>query len=261
MGHERTGSLPKSQRWRDLVEQIAHFGAPGDQIPDIARQTLRNVRSRLRQIDRDTGVKAAFEFLLNLAVALRSQNAQQALSATGIQASGQPTPLSLAKALSGWVAARQGSAEYGGIAQGAAADAIAEWSRKRQDQGRLFSATDDPFEAWHDMGTGSGFCEVARLYFARLTERHLNYYLEREASAVLPSIEERDNFQKHLRQHLEEISQHAFETARITQSFAAGWFNRNTARGVPGDKEITGFLLRAFGKIREELLREAENNG
>jgi hypothetical protein len=109
---------------------------------------------------------------------------------------------------------------------------------------------------WKRASNGAGFCELSRLFFAKFTERYLNYFLEREASAALPTIEDRERFREQLRQHVDQISQHAFETAKITQSFAAGWYNRHARQGRPAHREVEQFLSRAFGKIREELLRE-----
>ena len=60
-----------------------------------------------------------------------------------------------------------------------------------------------------------------------------------------------------LEDHVDVVSHHAFETARITQSFAAGWFNRYASQGMPTADEISGFLSHSVGKLREELRREA----
>jgi hypothetical protein len=45
---------------------------------------------------------------------------------------------------------------------------------------------------------------------------------------------------------------------RITQSFAAGWFNAHTRDRLPDAKEVEGFVGLAFGKLRDELRREGE---
>jgi hypothetical protein len=67
---------------------------------------------------------------------------------------------------------------------------------------------------------------------------------------------ERHEFNRGLEKHVQEISQHAFETSKITQSFSAGWFNKVIKEGVPDDEKIQGFLSFAFQKINSELLRE-----
>ena len=259
MGHERVGTLPKTQRWRNVVAQIADWDESPTQVSDIARSVIQNLRSRFRHIQSDDGVKAAFEFLVALSISSRSQDPHQELLALVFDIPSVPTPLSLAKAVNKWVESRSGSLEYSQVARSAAIDAIAIWSEKNKpQQTRLFEFTDRSFDIWRKAGNGIGFCELARTFFAKFTERYLNYFLEREASAVLKTIGQRDEFHIEVQEHADQISRHAFETAKITQSFAAGWFNKHTIGGMPSEDAIEGFLSIAFGKIREELLREGE---
>ncbi len=99
---------------------------------------------------------------------------------------------------------------------------------------------------------------MSRVFFANFVERYLKYFLEREASAELASIGEREEFGRRLEEQIEFLSHHAFDTAQITQSFAAGWFNKRVAEDRrPNDQEIIGFLAFAFSKLRQELQREA----
>jgi len=257
MGHERVGALPKTQRWRDVVAQIAKFGDLQAEASDVALSVIQNVRSRFRHIQTDNGVKAAFEFLVALSIASRSKDPRQELLDLGFDIPARPTPLALAKAVHKWVEPRSESLEYGQVAQGAAVDAIAIWTEvNRPQQIRLLEFADDPFDVWRRAGNGTGFCELARTFFAKFTERYLNYFLEREASAALGSVTERDRFHRDVHEHAQAISKHAFETARIAQSFAAGWFNKHCVGGMPSEEALEGFLSIAFGKIREELLRE-----
>ena len=109
---------------------------------------------------------------------------------------------------------------------------------------------------WRRASDGSGFCEVARLFFGKFVERYLNYFIGREASSHLANTEDRERLARRLGDHVDGVSHHAFETARITQSFAAGWFNRYARDGMPAANEISGFLSHSVGKLREELLRE-----
>ena len=94
------------------------------------------------------------------------------------------------------------------------------------------------------------------MFFAKIVERYMNYFLERVLSSSAKSITERDAFNKRLSEHVEATSLHAFQTTKITQSFAAGWFNKYANRTLPTDEDIKYFLRIAFGKLREELWRE-----
>ncbi|NLG89924.1 MAG: hypothetical protein GX494_12090 [Clostridiaceae bacterium] len=259
MGHERVSSLPqKSQKWVDLVDSIGVMHSVGIPIGVIAAQTLRNVQRRYERLSRDAAVKSAFAFLV--AFSRESGLGERALgSETSISLPHGPTPLAVVKELRRFAPAETWASEYGQIAFAAAADALGQWYRDHATgQMSLFRPTHDPSECWSGLATGSGFCELSRLFFARLTERYLNYFLDRIASAVAPSIQMRDQLHTAMTQHIDGVSKHAFETAKITQSFAAGWYSSRARERNPDESDIERFLSVAFGKLREELRLEEE---
>jgi hypothetical protein len=149
------------------------------------------------------------------------------------------------------------SREYAAIASRAGVDTVVEWTRRQNEQGRLFEESRSAAEVWQAASNARSFCEIARFFFSRFTERYLRYFLEREASSAMPSLDAREAFEHNLRAHIQEVSHHAFETSKITQSFAAGWYNNHARDSRPSDSEIQGFLAIAFGKLQEELQREA----
>jgi hypothetical protein len=257
MGHERIGILPKTRPWKQIVEQMAASMVSEINIEGIITQTLTNVRSRFRHIHQDKGVLAAFQFIVTLSVAASQDNPIKFLSNQDIHVDPNASPISLARAVSKKVQERLASFEYGDIAQSASIDAIAVWYDEKKGQRRLFDFPEDPFDTWRGARGGSGFCELSRLFFAKFTERYLNYFLERAASSQINSIDERQLFRDRLQKYVDVTSKHAFEMARITQSFAAGWFNKHAVSDVPSERELENFLSLGFGKIRDELLRES----
>jgi hypothetical protein len=256
VGHERVGRLPRTKKWRKIVAELAGLPTTTITVPQLASSTIECVRARFLEIHKDTGVQAAFEFLVGLAATGRTDDLSSEWSKFPIDFTNDPSPLRIAQALRIWVNGRQESLEYRSIAERSATDAIATWYSRQGNQGDLFGSSGDAESVWGRASDGAGFCELSRLFFAKFTERYLNYFLEREASAALPTIEDRERFRDQLHQHVDQVSQHAFETAKITQSFAAGWYNRHVLRGRPSRGEVERFLSIAFGKIREELLRE-----
>lgn len=256
MGHERLGLLPKTKHWRDIVHQIANLYTSETDVSDIAKSTISLVRSRLRNIADDTGVRESFKFLLLISVSARSQAFRDTLSQYGINVPENPSLLALARALKDWVGPKQQSAEYGQLAVLAASDALADWYDANKGQQDLFRSFDDSLRVWQQAGNEGAFCEISRIYFAKYVERYLNYFLEREASAQFHDISLRDQFKADLHDHIDQLSRHAFETAKITQSFAAGWYRKNAEQKFPDDKLVQGFLHIAFGKLRDELMRE-----
>ena len=257
MGHERVGTLPRSQRWERVVADMAALAeGPNLQAADIARTTLDNVRARYSHIHSDAGVQAAFHFLVALATdRFRRDSARDVL---GISLDDDPSPVRLAARLNTWIADNADNAEYAELARRAGGDAILRWTRLRTTQPSLFSGPPSARETWDSAATAGGFCTVSRLFFAAFTDRYLRYFLDRASSAAIDDPQVRDSFSQSLRTHVETVSRHAYETAEIMQSFAAGWFAKYVRDTDPPKEEIQRFLRRSFGKLQEELLREAD---
>lgn len=254
MGHERIGHLPRTVSWRKIVDAIEGAALGSDSgVADLAAKTLELVHDRFQALHRDTGVQAAFGFLVAIARSLPVTTESRA--APDLSLPSNSTPFRLVVALNDWVDANAQSREYAELSKRAAADALAEWHNTQSRQLGLFAR--EPAEVWAAASTGAGFSEVSRLFLARFTERYLRYFLEREASAVIKGIDARERFSDRLRGSVDLVSRHAFETSRITQSFAAGWFNKYARDQTPSNTSLSAFLRVAFGKLREELRREA----
>lgn len=259
MGHERIGVLPKSQKWQKLVEQIGSAYSGDVPIATVATETLKNVKTRYNNLSEDNTVKAAFESLVVLSRICGSEDPVSAFQDADFSIPDQPTIFSIIKAIKEKVPQAEANSEYGKLALDAAVDAISQWHRqKKTTQIPLFESKDNLLQSWRKLSSGAGFCELSRLFFGNLTERYLNYFLDREASARAPSLQQREKFQNDLKSHIDEISKHAFETAKITQSFAAGWFKLHAKDHLPNEQEIRSFLRVAFGKLCGELRLEEE---
>ena len=256
MGHERVGALPRTKRWQDVVDGIVDAAAVDGDVRGLANATLENVRSRLLAIHGDAGFVASFQFLLGLALSASPGVDRASLGELGVDLEGNPSPLKLASALGQYVANNRQSAEYAEIARKAAVDVISVWTEQQTRQLSFTGEHEQTSEVWRRASDGRGFCEVARLFFGKFVERYLNYFIGREASSHLATTEDRERLARRLADHVDDVSHHAFETARITQSFAAGWFNRHARDGMPTADEISGFLSHSVGKLHEELLRE-----
>lgn len=256
MGHERVGALPRTKRWQDVVGGMADAASTDGDVRGLANATLENVRSRLLGIHGDAGFAASFQFLLGLALSASPEVDRASLGELAVDLEANPSPLKLAAALGQHVAYNTQSAEYAEMARKAAADVISIWTEQQTRQLSFTGEHEQASEVWRRASDGSGFCEVARLFFGKFVERYLNYFIGREASSRLANTEDRERLARRLEDHVDSVSHHAFETARITQSFAAGWFNRHAREGMPAPDEVSGFLSHLIGKLREELLRE-----
>lgn len=254
MGHERVGILPRRKPWQEIVGLMQ--SALNDEFPqtaDLVSETLSQVRDRYRKLHNDSGVQAAFAYLLALSTS--SLPAADGLSSVDTGLEKNPSPLRITADLANWVRLHEASPEYAELACRAAADTISYWTREKSKQQLLFDDAQNAVNIWGSTD-GRAFSDISRTFFTKLTERYIRYFIERNASAESQSLKSRQNFGEALSQHFEVISRHAFETTKITQSFSAAWFNKYAQKERPGNKEISGFLAVAFGKMQEELTRE-----
>lgn len=259
MGHERIGYLPKSKKWRDIVEEVANFTAKGDAIAHIANQTTKNVIDRYNNIEADQGVFAAFKFLILLSQSARYENSSEFLAKQGIQLPTNFNLLGLSKAIREYINSNSESKEYSAFANHALIETVSQWTKQNQVQQAIqFDTNKNSFDEWRSAGDGNGFCELSRMFFSNFTDNYLRYFLEREASAKINNLFDRDALNKKLDEHINEISKHAFETSKITQSFSAGWFNKYAVDKIPSNARIKGFVSFCFQKLNSEIIREKE---
>jgi hypothetical protein len=255
LGHERVGTLPRTREWRALVQQIAATAETPETVPAVAAATLLKVRQRFDRIAADPGFQAAFGFILGLSTSQPGNHGKGDV-APPVNLASEPSPLRLTAQMQSWVDAHADSLEYAELAKRAAADVIAFWTRERSKQRDLFGSTEAASHIWAGARNAGAFSDLSRVFFGKFTERYIKYFLDREASAQLPTVEARERFAASLEQHVDALARHSFETTKIAQSFAAGWYNKHARESRPDRAAVAAFLSFAMGKLREELLRE-----
>ena len=118
----------------------------------------------------------------------------------------------------------------------------------------LFGPTpDDVRLAIGKLAAPDRFARLARDFFARLTQRYLDYYLSRTLSdhvgpeRRLVSADDHVAFSAALEQHCREAS-------RIVEAFAGGWFSKANFDGSLTPEKARSFVFVALRKISRELL-------
>lgn len=256
MGHERVGFLPKSKSWNKVVESIHGYSEATPDVSIIAEQALKNIRQKFLALNTDSSFLASFKCLVVLSYANKAENPIGFLSENGIGVNENGSLFQLTSATQKWMEKQSGSKEYNTLATKALVDTINNWVKTNQPRASLFGKNESILASWEKATNGAGFCEVSRDYFSRFTTNYLSYFLDRAASAQIDSITERNQFSDSIKNHISEISTHAFETSKIAQSFAAGWFNNNAKTEFPSDKKIKGFLGIVTKKFHDEFSRE-----
>ena len=257
MGHERIPHLPRTERWKNIVADIALTATNESTTDQIVKKTFDCIEERFRRLHLEQSVQDAFLFLILITIASRSDRPDELLKTNKIDLdTKKASPLNLSKQLDLYMDKFNGSLEYRALAKNAATKAMAEYYRRESGQLGLFAYSKDPFTVWEKASNGSGFSVLSRLYFSALTSDYIKYFLDREASSVLPNLNSRNMFSKGIDEHVDRVTKHSFEVSKIAQSFAAGWYNKNVKDQLPSRSKARGFLSIALNKIRDSLTRE-----
>lgn len=249
--------MPHTKQWNAIVEQLSLFGEGDISIVQIANETLNTVKKTYETMPFDDSVVKALYFLATLSFSAKTEDQIGFLNENGYSVDNQISLFSLMSSAQTYITTEDGSLETNKLAKDAAMQAIIDY-KQNHESNQLSLLSEQSENVWSNAGTGSAFCEMARTFFASFTERQLKYYIERAAASSINNYDTLREFNQQLSTQSKAIADHTFEISKLTQSFAAGWYNKNVANSLPNEKQVEGFLRMSFGKLREEFRREAE---
>ena len=250
MGHTRLGRLPRTRKWQEVVGLV---GAGAD-TADVAAATLDASQRGLEDAARDPALVHSFWLLTQLPLCARKADFIDELARVGVSVAGDPTLMELvggfSDAVDEHIYQRGGRTDLGEMAQMGAAETLTSVLGQRTES--LFGVTaEDVRRELARLGTPTNFSVLARGFFARLTERYLTYFLSRELSNTLESVDAN-------RQFREALSLHCRQASKIVEQFAEEWFSKKNYQGGITPRKAAGFISHAVTKINAELKKGAE---
>jgi hypothetical protein len=256
MGHQRLGSIPASRKWRQVVELISG----GADVGEVASATSAAAELSLLAAAGDPAVRDTFFLLTQIPLAARTERFVPALRELGLKLSDRPSLVEIVSALADAVDRRArseaGRTDLGEMAQLAAAESLNAIAGRELP--RLFGTP--PETVRHALGglaTVKQFAVLARDFFARLTRRHLDYYLSRELSKHVGINSRFQTIREH-KQFEEALDLHCRQTSRIIKEFSGQWFSKQNYEGGIDQAEAGRFVHVAFDKIRKELRKRRD---
>ena len=263
MGHTRLGDLPRTRRWGEVVGLLT-CGAGTSQV---ANATITAAERGLNLAAEDKALVETVWLLTQLPLAAKAKDVKgfvKALRDAGLAVSNSPGLMEVVGAFSDAVDNRlsnnNGRTDLGEMAQMAAAETITkELSSKTN---TLFATQpEDVQRAFRGLATNKSFSEFSRHFFARITNRCLEYYLSR---AVSHHIGEGQRFST-LAQQSEfsrALERHCREASKIVEVFSGGWFSKtNWEKGGISREDARGFAHIAMRKLVDELKVGARRHG
>lgn len=256
MGHLRLGRLPKTRRWREVVELL--YSSPDD-TGAVARATALAAERRLRALASDPSLTYCFWLLTRIAWASRSPSFAEELTDLRVALAPEESVLTFISKMTDRVRSELSeypeSGPFSELASLALRRTLTE-TIGQQGPSLFDSSLEDLRQAFRAYSTRDRFGSLARRFFGDFLARTLRYFVDRElpnhvgVSASLSGVAEAVEFK-------EALDLYARQSARILEEFAAGWYSKHnwqSASRISLD-EARGFTAVALRKLRMELLQ------
>jgi hypothetical protein len=257
MGHVRLGILPMTRRWKEVIQLIAE----GAEVSKIADATMFAADKALERMSSDPGFAHAAWLLTQLGVAAKQGDPKAHLENAGISVPPHASLADVAVALG--LAVDQNAGRTSDIGLIAKESLIAAVVERLHEKAGLFEATAEMIHAeLGALGKDKAFGELARSFFAKVTNRSIGYFLDRTLPLQMGS-DQKFKSRAEVMQFRAAMDKHCHETAKIVEKYASGWFSKNRFEGdgvIHRDKS-EGFGWYGIQKIRAELAVRAQDHG
>lgn len=259
MGHTIVGELPKTRRWSHVFDLLQEQRVEPTMV---ASATVRAAEQRLIQLRGDASLTYCFWLLTRLASAARGPDFQADARQLGIDVRPDDHVLALIANVND--RAREElvlfpeSGPFGDLAASALRSALTD-TLGAQNLSLFASSVDDLADTFRRHSTASQFGELATRFFGAFYAGTLRYYVDRALPASL-SPDGGLRTLTDMQVFRDALDQHARESARIVELFAAQWWVKH--KGLSGDPisrdEVRGFAAHALTKLRKELEVDSE---
>jgi hypothetical protein len=251
LGHQHLGQLPRSRNW----QQVVNFIASGASVEAVAAETSKAAEGQMIDASVDPAVMRSVYLLAKVPQAARAADFWEALGLLGVDVGAKPSLeeilCGISSAVDNHVDRVGGRTDLGEMAQLSLVEALRSAVAPKIG-GLIESGPEQAQEALASLATQTQFGALARDFFARLSERQLDYFLSRVMGQHVGEAQRFLSVREH-RSFDDALTQHCRETARIVEIYARDWFSKQTYEGGISEAKAGRFAETAFDKIRREL--------
>ena len=254
MGHNRLGRLPRTRKWKEVIQSISHDGS----VAEIADASLKAVDTGLKKISGDIGFTLTLTVILKFMEIARSKDLETALMEQGFQSPKDGSVFDLIGILRQKIDAelnlRGAKSDVSEVAQNSFIEVLFKYLS--YDSAVLFETTPgDTYRSLQKASTGNTFKNMMHEFYVAFTQRYLAYYLSRELSLHVNPESRFRNISEH-EDFTYQFNQYINQAIRIADDFTPGWFGKAQYEGNLTHDSISRYVYVAFKKIREEFSRQ-----
>lgn len=254
MGHTRLGRLPKTLRWREVIDLL---GTSPRDAAGIAAAVVIAAEGRLRELRNDPSISYTFWLLTRIALASRGETFTTDLAQLGVPIKPNESVLTLISRLTDearrHLASETESGHFVEIASLALRRSLTD--TVGQEGRSLFgSSVEDLQAAFRSHSSGRQFGALSRRFFGDFLARTLRSFIDRELSMRLGSSE-RPATVSDSEEFTRALDTYARQSARILEDFASGWYSKQgwESKGDISPEDARAFVAVGLRKLQMEL--------
>lgn len=257
MGHIRLGRLPKTYRWKQVIDALTSSDTSISQIVTSTSKASEKVLTDSRYIQ---GLAHCYWIFTNIAQASRGDDFLYELNNFGINVSEKDSGLNILKKIYNSASDSLKNSGNFSILDQIALDSFksAFHNTITEESTTLFGCDLDSIQkAFKKYSTSTQVSKLGREFFSQYLYKSFSFVLEKE---LANKISENGRFQNSadIQEFNRRLKVYCWDVSKIVEDFSGGWYGKHGFEGNLSDKrQTTKFTQHAITKLLSEVSKEA----
>lgn len=263
MGHMRVGFLPKTRKWKQVINLLETTTSSNEKI---ASATITASEKFFNQNKDNSVVVFCYWFLIQITSHSRKKDEFiNELNKFGLNINNFKNAISFLSSISKYIdkqaQIRKGDYVLSKIAILSLKEVLSD-TIEIESQSLFGKSFEDIRIACKKYSDPKNFSKLSRLYFSKILYRTLQFFLSKETcnnvgrNRKFKDITELIDFNSAFKLY-------CFQVSKIVEDFSGGWYSKHIWEGEITEEDTKKFIVIAIKKLQSEILRETnimENN-
>jgi hypothetical protein len=255
MGQIRTGKLPKIRGWKQV---IALLDSADSSSSEIAAATAKAAKDFFSQKRSDPALAFSYWLLTQITSRAKSENYLEEIKKIGLDVSKTKNAFDFLGRIATFTRAqiklRGETFPISEFAQLSLREVLTE-TIGQQSQTLFGTTQEDVILACRKYSTPNQFAKLSRIYFSKVLNRVLQFFISKESPNKI-GLERKFKDISDLSSFNFALEAYCFQSAKIVEEFAGGWYSKRNWQGEISEHDAKGFVSVAMEKLRAEIARE-----
>lgn len=255
MGHIRVGRLPKIKGWREVISLLDITNSSSAEVSIAIAKASKDYFNKVKT---DPALVFSYWLLTQITYRARTNNFLEELSELGLNLRQITGALDFLSIVSNFarseIKLRGENFPLCEFAQLSLREVLTETIGQQCQS--LFGTTEEDIRlACRRYSNPNQFSKLARLYFSKVINRILQFFVSKESPNHVGSGRKFDDISK-LTSFNDALEAYCYQSAKIVEVFSGGWYSKRNWQGEISEDDAKGFVAIAISKLQGEIARE-----